>query len=244
MQRIDLTTQQKRKLNRILNRYTSFQRFSATKNDAYAYTATLGVRVCPYCNINYTYTVYEVENTNGPGGSHRSPVCRPDIDHFQMRSTTGKLSLAQTNLIPACQQCNSRVKFRTQFEPTTHLQPFCDDFDSIKRFTIDLENPVLSKEESFRIAFSNKAASASDVKRADRSIADLKLEARYQYHRQEVVDLLQRARFYHKRKIKELEDIVETTNLRRYLFSDVSTRINTVPLSKLKKDILQLVLPE
>ncbi|NBB79635.1 MAG: hypothetical protein GVY36_09350 [Verrucomicrobia bacterium] len=243
MQRIKITESQKLKLNKILNKHSSFKAFSATRVDAYEYTSTLGVRVCPYCNIDFTYTVYETENNDGPGGSHKTPVCRPDIDHFQLKSKVGNLSLAQSNLIPACQRCNSRVKFRTEFNPTTHIHPFRDDFDSLKRFTVDLKDPDLNKKQSFRIGFTNQSASTSaqDIKRADKSIADLKLVARYQYHREEVVDLVKRARFYHKRKIRELEDLAETANLRRHLFSDAIPQINTVPLSKLKKDILELL---
>ena len=87
-------------------------------------------------------------------------------------------------------------------------------------------------------------ASEEVVSRADRTIKDLKLEARYQYHKQEVLDLFQRARFYHKGKIEEIEELVETANLRRQLFADATSEINTVPLAKLKKDILDLVVPK
>ncbi len=243
MQRINITASQKRKLNKILNRHTTYKGFSATRLDAYEYTSELGVRVCPYCNINFTYTVYEIENSGGPSGTYKTPVCRPDIDHFQLKSSVGNLSLAQSNLIPACQQCNSRVKFRTKFDPSTHIHPFRDDFDSLKSFTVDLKDPDLSKEQSFHIGFSNRSNGAS-TNRADRCIADLKLKSRYQYHRQEVVDLIRRARFYHKCKIYELEELTGTTDLRRHLFSDVTPKINTVPLSKLKKDILELILPK
>ena len=163
MQRIVLTTVKKRKLNKILNRHSTYKKFSATKIDAYEYTATLGVRVCPYCNIHFTYTVYETTNTNGVGGTHETPVCRPDIDHFEMQSKTGELSLAQDNLIPACQQCNSRVKFRKEFKKSTHLHPFYDDFDSIKRFSIDLMAPDFSKIKNFRITFSNRAVKWSPL---------------------------------------------------------------------------------
>jgi len=243
MQKIRLTKTQKKKLNTILNRHATYERFSASKIDAYNYTTTLGVRVCPYCNINFTYTVYEIENKVGTAGAHKTPVCRPDIDHFQLKSKNDELSLAQRNLIPSCQQCNSRVKLRTQFNPLTHIHPFREDFDSIKRFTVELNDPDLTKIESFRISFSNRSAPAMAIKRADQSIKDLKLEARYQYHREDVVDLLQKARYYHKRKVKELEDLAETAKLHRFLFSDLTTHINRVPLSKLKKDVLDLVHP-
>lgn len=241
MQKITLTKEKKRKLNKILKKYSTFKKFSETRIDAYEYTATLGVRVCPYCNIHFTYTVYETTNADGPDGEHVTPVCRPDIDHFETQSKAGELSLAQENLIPACQQCNSRVKFRTEFKKSTHLHPFYDDFDSLKRFSIDLSDPDLFNTKSFRITFLNQVASTTDLARANRTIKDLKLEPRYQNHREEVLDLFRKAQFYHKRKIEELESLAETANLHRHLFSDTAGPINTTPLSKLKKDVLALI---
>lgn len=242
MQKIELSKDQKRKLNQLLNRHSTYEKFSASRHDAYAYTTTLSVRVCPYCNINFTYTVYEKRNSLGPGGAHE-PVVRPDLDHFEAKSKNRKLSKALENLIPCCQQCNSRVKGRTKFTKKTHIHPFLDDFDSIKKFSVDLRTPDVLDLNSFEIVFKDKAASSADRKRADRSIKDLSLLFRYQYHREEVVDLFRRARFYHKQKILEIEGLTETADLRRHLFFDVTSPINSVPLSKLKKDVLELVLP-
>jgi hypothetical protein len=247
MQKIILSNDQKAKLNAILNRHASYAKFSANQKDAYEYTATLGVRVCPYCNINYTYTVYERPNDDGSPGPYSSPACRPDMDHFELKSVVTGLSLAQQNLIPACQQCNSRVKLRQVFNPSTHIHPFQDDFDSIKRFTINLGGPDYLDRKSFSIGFANRSSNAGDLTRADKSIEDLRLLARYQYHKEDVVDLLKKANYYHQQRLREIGDLVGkelvgVAELRRHLFLSEMKPINESPLSKLRRDTLNIIL--
>ena len=248
MQKITLNQEQQKKLNSILNRYSSYAKFSATKKDAYEYTAILGVRVCPYCNINYTYTVYERPGNDGLPGTYSSPVCRPDLDHFKAQSAKAGegLGLAQQNLVPSCQQCNSRIKLRQIFHSTTHIHPFEDDFDSIKRFTIDLNSPDFLNRGNFTIRFVDRSLDVGDVARANKSISDLKLVPRYQYHKEEVLDLFKKAAFYHRHRLKEIGELVgegiSAIELRRHLFLSELRQINESPLAKLRRDILEIIL--
>lgn len=243
MQKINLTEAQKAKLSAILQKYTDYATFSQTRIDAYEYTSTLGVRVCPYCNINYTYTVYEIRNNDGLNGEHVSVICRPDLDHFESKSDpeSAHLSLAQDNLIPACQQCNSRVKFRKKFSILSHLHPFRDDFDRIKKFSINLHDPNFSVKGSFDITLENRTSNLKDIARADKSIEDLKIIPRYKYHKEEVVRLFQKASYYHRQKLKEIENLTETAGLRRCLFPMEAQKINDSPLAKLRSDILEIL---
>lgn len=247
MQKIVLSNDQKAKLNTILNRYTSYTKFSATKKDAYEYTATIGVRVCPYCNINYTYTAYEGPNDDGLPGTSSTPVCRPDMDHFEAQSASMGLSLKLENLVPACQQCNQRVKHKHVFRRSTHIHPFHDDFDAIKRFTINLDGPDYLDRKSFSIGFANRSSNAGDAARADKSIEDLRLPARYQYHKEDVVDLFKKASYYHQQRLREIGDLVGNSmlgvaELRRHLFLSEIKPINESPLSKLRRDTLNIIL--
>lgn len=60
-------------------------------------TTVLDLRVCPYCNHNYTLTVSDkVGKVN----------FRPDFDHFYPKSLYPLLALSFYNLIPSCQVCN------------------------------------------------------------------------------------------------------------------------------------------
>lgn len=247
MQKVELSQDQKTKLNAILNRHSSYEKFSATQKDAYEYTATVGLRVCPYCNINYTYTVYERPCHDGLPGPYSTTVCRPDLDHFEAKSIVTGLSLAQQNLIPACQQCNSRIKLRKIFSPSTHIHPFMDDFDSIKCFIIELKSPDYLDRKSFSISFSSRASNVGDVTRADRSINDLRLLPRYQYHKEDVVDLFKKASYYHRYRLREIDQLVREPifgeiELRRHLFLSDMKPINESPLAKLRRDTLAIIL--
>lgn len=243
MQKIELTRNQIEKLEAILGRYETFEQFSRTRKDAYEYVSIIGLRICPYCNIQFIYTVYELENERGPGGSHKSFVYRADLDHFETQTDSPDKALAQENLIPACLQCNQRVKFRTEFSKTTHLHPFYDDFDSLKRFSIDIRAADLLNENSFQIRLVDRAGlSPADCERANQTIKDLKLVSRYRYHRAEVVDLFRKARYYHRRKISEIESLTDTADLDRVLFSERFAEINETPLGKFKRDVLDVIL--
>lgn len=68
---------------------------SHTKN-GYWLMKKLGVKVCPYCNRNYTVTIDTDEIR-----------VRPEYDHFYPEATYPSLILSFYNLIPSCPACNS-----------------------------------------------------------------------------------------------------------------------------------------
>jgi len=233
MQKINLTPKNKQKLETLLKKYQdagkTYSNFSRNRKDAYLYTRTINVRACPYCNINYTYTVYN--------------ILRPDIDHFEPQCKKANLTLQQNNLIPSCQQCNSRIKLRKKFSASTHIHPYLDDFNAIKKFSIDLKTTSYLSTESFDLIFKDTAtASKNQLTRAERSIKDLGLEKRYYYHKEDVVDLFKKAKYYSKSRLKEIEDILDTKQLELALFSHRHKDINQAPLSKLTNDILDIIL--
>lgn len=237
MQKISLKISQKNKLKKILAKHKTYKSLSSKRTDAYEFTSTLGLRVCPYCNIHFTYTVYADRKYN------KGLVLRPDIDHFTPKSEAANLQLHRTNLIPSCLPCNQRIKGKKLFKRYSHIHPLLDDFNSIKRFSIDLLASDYTKIDSFKIIFKNHAsASIQDKKKADNSIKDLSLNSRYQYHKEDAVDLFRRAKFYHKAKIKEFEDIFGHSEIKKSIFPDRTTDINSKPLAKLSNDILDLIL--
>lgn len=216
-------------LQKLLGRYKNYRNFSRDKTRAYKYTETIGLKVCPYCNINYTYTI-----TN---------CIRPDIDHFEAQSTAAGIpkALKVDNLIPSCQTCNSRLKRNKVFTKTTHIHPFFDDFDSIKRFGVDLNTTNYLLEQSFKIIFLNqKTASPFDCSRAERNITDFKLVDRYQQHKNEVVEVFKKIKFYNQAKKKEIESLVGQPNaLSNLLLAAENCEINQISLGKLQRDIIR-----
>ena len=243
MQQIKLNDKKKRKLTKLLARYDkegkTYSNFSQNKKDAYLFTSTIGVRACPYCNINFTYTVYSRPKSHGPIGY----ILRPDIDHFESQKERKDLTLSKHNLIPSCQQCNSRIKLSKAFSPNTHLHPYIDNFDEIKKFSIDIKNPDYLSTCNFEIFFKDQDGTGSGQKfKADRTIKDFALVERYAYHKEDVLDILKKAKFYHQQKIQEIEDLVKISSLSSALFTHRENEINEAPLTKLKNDIFDLVI--
>lgn len=233
MQKIDLSKKDEKALKSLLKKYIdagkTYNDFSSNRKDAYFFTSTVGVRACPYCNINYTYTA--------------ASALRPDIDHFEPKYKETALALDLKNLIPCCQQCNSRVKLRKPFKQSTHIHPYHHDFNSIIRFSIDLNSPEYLSSKSFKIQFVPRQNCYSDhLAKANNSIVDLKLTERYQHHKVDVIDLFKKAKHYHKARINEIEDLVGAKELEAALFSHRQDDINQAPLSKLTNDILDIIL--
>lgn len=58
----------------------------------------LGIRTCPYCNRQYTFTLTPVEEGE--------PSTSPEFDHFYPKSLYPTLAVSFYNLVPSCHCCN------------------------------------------------------------------------------------------------------------------------------------------
>ncbi|MEI6057236.1 MAG: hypothetical protein WCR55_14410, partial [Lentisphaerota bacterium] len=178
--------------------------------------------------------VYTVYSESG------NEILRPDLDHFVSQFDSNEESLNWKNLIPSCQQCNSRLKLSKKFDPKTHLHPYLDDFDSIKRIAIFLTSINYLNEGNFKIVFIDKSIdNPNDTKKADRNIIDFKLIERYQHHKDEVVNIFANLQLYHKNKREEIAHLMnDGYSLRHLLLVDSICEINKTSLGKLKRDII------
>lgn len=224
-----------------------YNSFSKDKSSAYELAKCLGIKVCPYCNINYIYVVQRKSEDNN--------ICRPDFDHFYSKSKHPELQLRLRNLVPSCQVCNRTIKHVKEFDEIKNLNPYMYSFDKIKYFDIDFsgdnslseEDRIFSvlkqklPEENFQIVFRNKPdASKKNIIRADGNIKDLKLLERYQYHKDVVVDIIKKYRTYNQFRLNELANYSESKKmLFDSLFSELTCSINNTSLGKLKKDIIK-----
>lgn len=236
MKKINLSENDKANLINILSKFDTYKDFSASKKDAYRFTNIIGVKVCPYCNINYTYTYYEEENDCG---------FRPDLDHFEARVNNPEKELKYDNLIPSCSVCNERLKGQKQFHRDTHVHPYYDDFDSIMEFRVDLVNNLeCLNEEDIEIYFhGRKDSDSKDVLRAENNIRDFKLKERYQFHKDKVVEFFKKKTYYTKSRLKQIDDVLDSlqseAELKSVLFGNITKDINTTSLGKLEKDIVE-----
>jgi hypothetical protein len=87
------------------------------KYGAYDLAAKLDVRVCLYCNREYTLTVIK----------DGKEIVRPEFDHFFNKADYPLLALSIYNLIPCCHVCNSTLKGYKKFDLRRHFHPYIDD---------------------------------------------------------------------------------------------------------------------
>ena len=91
---------------------------------AYKISKNSSVNVCPYCNINYTYTISDDKNE----------YIRPEFDHFLPKDKYPIFSLSLYNLVPCCHSCNHQ-KSNTNFSLNNNLYPYNEGLQKEKVFS-------------------------------------------------------------------------------------------------------------
>jgi len=129
-------------INRMKTIYSGFMQDidSNGKKNGYWLMEKLNVRVCPYCNRNYTITIDEDD-----------VQVRPEYDHFYPEVLYPALILSFYNLVPSCPQCNhlKRVKaldvnpwlgYGKGNRPTFKVDTSTGDFPEEPRLVVENEN--------------------------------------------------------------------------------------------------------
>lgn len=222
--------------------FSGYKKFSSKNTklyNAYNLAEKLDINVCPYCNRNYIHTVKAVNDKS----------TRPQFDHFICKKKYPIFAMSFYNLIPSCSICNSSIKGQAQFNIYTHIHPYFDDFNSIKKFTIDKKLlSIVNKEDEFEIIFENKDGITDEEKeKADNHIKDFALEALYSSHKDKVLELVDISRAYNEASFENLVNeftkstqIFKTVNdVRRLMLCHhmEDENIDKRPLNKLIKDI-------
>ena len=116
--------------NRFLTAYKSF--FAETGednlNNAIWLMRKLNVKVCPYCNRTYTFTLQKKT-------IEAKRYVRPEIDHFFPKSKYKHLALSFYNLVPSCPLCN-QLKGNNEFK----FHPYYGNLDGNDCPRIEVEN--------------------------------------------------------------------------------------------------------
>jgi len=187
----------------------------------YIFVLMSGVRVCPYCNRQYISPVYSV---NGK--------VRGDIDHFLPRSVYPYFSMSLYNLIPVCKSCNQALKRDRAFN-FDNLNPLVDSLDDYFTFRADLITNEISIEPSLE-----------KWDKIKEHIETFKLKPLYNYHQNQVGELLKKHVIYTDRYIDEL---IEThtgifpskEHVKQLIFGVTydKKRLNEEAFHKLRRDI-------
>ncbi|MET1180572.1 HNH nuclease [Peribacillus simplex] len=196
----------------------------------------LNVRVCPYCNRQYTFTL-------GNSG------IRPQFDHFFPKSIFSYLSVSLYNLIPSCSICNSKKQALNTYQSINDFYyPYEDEFGYDVVFqTSSKENDFLywiGMNDNFDIELICKDekhnCKVENLKR------HLKIELLYKQHKDYVKDIIRNAVIYNDSRINELieqfPDLFRSRNdvINSVFMSNIDMESwDNRPLSKLTHDIYE-----
>lgn len=183
----------------------------------------LNIKVCPYCNRQYTFTI---ENKK----------ISPEFDHFYPKSRYPYLALSFYNLMPACSLCN-----HTKSEEHIDIHPYFDGFDDDFKFRIRTKG---GKEDSLNWALEKDIeVNFTDT---NRNIDVFALKELYNEHIDFVEEIIDKAQAYNHNYYNSLIDSFrglgkKEAEIDRFIWGSYleNAEHENRPLSKLTKDILE-----
>lgn len=193
--------------------------------NAYIFVLMSGIRVCPYCNRQYITPLFTLTSQ-----------MRADIDHFLPKSKYPYFSMSLYNLIPVCKSCNSSLKGTKEFTKGD-LNPYTDSFDDYAKFYADI-----SVDKPIHIYINKKDDSS---KKINNYLDIFKLELQYNYHINQVEELIYKRLAYSEQFMEDLikdrfkDSDVTKEDLKEFLigYKGDKIKINDEPLAKFRRDI-------
>jgi len=203
------------------------------KYGTYELAKILGIRICCYCNRNYTTTVIR----------KNEKISRPQFDHFYYKKKYSILALSFYNLIPSCSLCNTTFKGEKDYKI---LHPYIDNIVSDFGFTAIPKNitTLLNVNEDFKIGIVKKDKKNILNSKLDESIKLFKIKEMYSSNGSEIKDLFLLRYKYSDKYLEELQKMTKNKFTKPELYrlafgAEINeTDFEKRPFSKLKKDIL------
>lgn len=188
----------------------------------YSFIMESAIRVCPYCNRQYITPVY---SDNGK--------MRADIDHFLPKSKYPYFSMSLYNLIPVCKSCNQSLKRDKEF-----------GFDSINPYVENLNDYFKFKADTIKNEIEIVEQGKPEIIRYH--IETFKIEALYNYHKNQMQELVRKRVAYPDSYINKLykdnEDYFHDENEVKQLiigYIEDKSRLNDEAFLKLRRDIAE-----
>lgn len=195
--------------------------FGEDWND-YTFIMESGIRVCPYCNRQYITPIY----------SDRGKM-RADIDHFLPKSKYPFFSMSLYNLVPVCKSCNQSLKRDIEFTFKS-INPYEDSLDEYFTFYGDTQTNEIT------IVYNNKIYQ----EHINMHIDTFKIEALYNYHQNQVEEMVKKRVAYPDEYIKKLYEqnrlyFRDELEVKQVIigFIDDKRRMNDEAFLKLRRDI-------
>lgn len=148
------------------------------------------------------------------------------LDHVIDKGTHPLLSLSLYNFVPSCYACNSKFKGTKQFinrNTVNYLSPTLDEKDF--KFDEDVKFRILFKNNNHISYIKSKKDFILDFKyfknqaEYEKYIDIFKLKGRYIFHKDEIVELIEKKKKYSDSKIEEMSKQLK------------------IPIQKIKEDI-------
>ena len=121
--------------------------------NAYELCKKINLRVCPYCNRQYIFTVKNLK---------KEWTDRPQLDHFFVKSIYPFLSCSFYNLIPSCPFCNEGKGDEEEETIYPYIEEFGKDFvfRMDKKDIVDLKSSQKTKKKyNYSISLEDSAVS-------------------------------------------------------------------------------------
>lgn len=207
-----------KRMRDIYNEFMQEENVTHEKN-GYWLMKELNIKVCPYCNRNYTITIHT-----------KNVKVRPEFDHFYPEAIHPSLILSFYNLVPSCPQCNHLkrtqelemnpwIGYSKEKRPTFRVDTSIEDFPANPKLKIVGENANTKK---------------------------LGIKELYGEHTDYVKDILNKIQAYnpatYRAIIKDFQGIVNTmSGLERMVWGNYTNQADASnrPLAKLTADILE-----
>lgn len=190
----------------------------------------LNIKVCPYCNHNFTLYIEILGKTNMKGLFQ--------FDHFYDKSDYPYLSMSLYNLIPSCSSCNHQKR-------TTQLDIRYNPY--FKAISEEFHFKVV---DSFQLRSGKKGADKIDIK-IERNVSrlgvddlqnDLHLEEQYGRHKDIVQEIYDKAynETYYRNMLTCIPDEDREKLLNQWLGIPLDKNdIDKRPLTKFCQDVLK-----
>lgn len=212
--------------NYMINQYTEM-----CKDHGSWLAEQLNVRVCPYCNRNFTSSI-----NNKKGSTIKT---RPEFDHFYSKSKYPLLALSFYNLVPCCHTCNHVKK-----ENRIKVHPYFDAVNT--KFEIQSKNSILDNNRLLLLNPTQFKINVVNTSQEDlENIKVFGLKELYNQHKDYVREIMDKTQAYDSHAREALVNSFQGAgNTPEQVYHFVWGQYLTTeehekrPLSKLTKDIL------
>lgn len=195
---------------------------------AYDFVMELGIKVCPYCNMNYIVPIYGIKGK-----------ARADLDHFYAKHIYPYLSMSIYNLVPVCKVCNSSFKRGREFN-NSNISVYEKNVEELYRFTY-----YPSRYDSFTgngdVDIEIEYCKSKNARRVMNNQQALNIKEIYQYHADIVKDYIKKRQIYDEAYIEDIyirySDLFSSKQEVLECLFNLGSDVKNQPLGKFRTDI-------